>query len=118
MVSDSAYEAQIHCFGDSAEAAERLLSTFPNAYIGITGCITFDTASALQGIVKDVIPLSRLLIETDAPYMTPRGFGCTGRVCHPGHCIAVAAKIAELKGLELDEVLRAVRENTTAMYGI
>jgi len=132
---------QIHCFNDSEYMARTILETFPNAYIGFTGALT--KSASLKAIVRDVIPLNRLLLETDGPYMVPAGchgsvrtegavvaslgcslirwsdwYLCARQVSHPGMCIVIAETIAELKGLSVDEVLVQIRANTTAMYGI
>jgi TatD DNase family protein len=78
--------------------------------------ITFESARAenVQDAVK-AIPLERILLETDGPYMTPEP---AKGICHSGHIPMIAKKIAELKGVKLDDVLRQTRENTKACYGM
>jgi TatD DNase family protein len=63
------YKIHVHCFTDSAEFAESLLKEFPNLYFGFTGVLTYSKSTSLQSVVKDVIPLNRILLETDGPYM-------------------------------------------------
>lgn len=103
----------MHCFRSSPECARKLLENFPNLYIGVTGVLT--TSGDLDKVVAEAVPIDRLLLETDAPYMTPKGF--TG-VCMPSMCIAIAERIAELKELPLAVALLQLRENTTGMYGV
>jgi TatD DNase family protein len=63
-----------------------------------------------------LVPLRRILLETDGPYMAPVPH--RGQAAHPGHVSTIAQQVADVKGLELDEVLRTVRENTRIVYGI
>lgn len=105
----------IHSFNDSAEYLQQLLATFPRAFIGITGAITFEDARQLREIVAKFLPLDRLLLETDAPYMAPRP---NKGPSHPGHIPAIAQCIAQLKGVTVHEVMNAARKNTKTMYGI
>jgi TatD DNase family protein len=62
------------------------------------------------------VPLNRILLETDGPYMAPVPH--RGKAAHPGHVPYIAQQVAEVKGVALDEVLRTVRDNTRAVYGI
>ena len=92
---------------------------FPNVFIGITGAITFNNNRRLQQVVEQV-PLHRLLLETDGPYMVPtiakQQYG--ERVCHSGLIPEIAAAIAKIKRVSLEEVYRQTREATKNMYGI
>eukprot|EP01095_Lingulamoeba_sp_RSL-Kostka_P009423 TRINITY_DN325_c1_g1_i1.p1 TRINITY_DN325_c1_g1~~TRINITY_DN325_c1_g1_i1.p1 ORF type:complete len:335 (-),score=115.77 TRINITY_DN325_c1_g1_i1:101-1105(-) len=114
----------LHSYSDDVDQANRIIDEFPNAYFGITGMVTFASASELRNAVK-AIPLDRLLLETDAPYMTPNNSSSSNnnnrrkkQICHSGHCIDIAEKIAELKNITLGEVLEQVRENTKNIYKI
>jgi TatD DNase family protein len=107
----------IHCFGDTAEQAQQYLDYFPNAYIGITGAVTFASADQLRDVVK-AVPLDRMVVETDGPYMPPAGAKPRVRNNHPGLIPYVVHQIAKVKGATTDDVLIAVREATKAMYGI
>lgn len=132
----------IHSFCDSAEQATWYLKEFPNAYFGLTGAVCFDDSGItrsswhwqiedqLRETVKKIIPLNRILFETDGPYMTPPPYPASKwydvsqvytipeSTCHSGYIPVIAQKIAELKGVSLEEVMKQVRENTKAMYGI
>lgn len=109
------WRIHVHCFTSSPAMAGRLLAHFPNLCLGLTGIVTFKNAQDLQTVAKST-PLDRLLLETDGPYLAPVPF--RGQPAHPGHIPLIAAKIAELKGVTLEEVYRAARENTRKLYGI
>ncbi|KAF0349998.1 hypothetical protein F8M41_015426 [Gigaspora margarita] len=118
------WKIHVHCFTDSPDFAKKLLDYFPNLYIGITGVVTYGSAKNTQEIVRSVAPLNRILLETDAPYMTPAKLNRNKRtnekitVSHSGMIPFVAQKIAEITGKEIDVIMRAARENTRNMYGI
>ena len=87
----------------------------------LAGLVTFGTASDVREVARK-IPLERLLIETDAPYMKPSNANLVDqdspRSASPAMGVWVAAKIAEIRRIELDDVLIQVRKNVTNMYGI
>jgi len=105
-----------HCFGDDGETAKTLLTSFPNLYIGLTGSITFENSRKVREVVRDIIPLERILLETDGPYLTPQGMHA--HVNHPGSILFIAQTIADLKKVTIDEVLAKARENTQKCYSI
>ena len=95
-----------HCFsGSSAEAGEALAMGFLLSYSGI---ITFPKAEELREAVRRT-PLDRLLVETDAPYLAPVPW--RGKRNEPAFVIETARKVAEVKGLSLDEVADATTAN-------
>eukprot|EP00931_Biecheleriopsis_adriatica_P007429 TRINITY_DN10870_c1_g2_i1.p1 TRINITY_DN10870_c1_g2~~TRINITY_DN10870_c1_g2_i1.p1 ORF type:complete len:406 (+),score=50.24 TRINITY_DN10870_c1_g2_i1:15-1232(+) len=104
----------VHCFTSSLSLAQALLEHFPHLYIGFTGVVTFKNAPEVREVARHV-PLKRLLLETDGPYMAPEP--CRGRVAHPGHVVHIADRIAKLKGVSTEEVLRVCRDNTRLVYG-
>eukprot|EP01112_Ceratiomyxa_fruticulosa_P011234 TRINITY_DN3037_c0_g1_i3.p1 TRINITY_DN3037_c0_g1~~TRINITY_DN3037_c0_g1_i3.p1 ORF type:complete len:322 (+),score=39.84 TRINITY_DN3037_c0_g1_i3:473-1438(+) len=128
------HPVHIHCFNDSEGYAITLMADFPNLFIGITGQITFAGCGRLRDMVRDIIPLDRILLETDAPYMTPskldesgasgskHGKGKKGggkdTINHPGFIPMIAETIASLKGITMEEVYAQVRINTNKCYGI
>ncbi|PKY37304.1 hypothetical protein RhiirA4_438569 [Rhizophagus irregularis] len=118
------WKIHVHCFTDSPQFAKKLLNYFPNLYIGITGVVTFGSAKNTQNVIRDIVPLNRFLLETDAPYMIPAKLNRNKRsdskvtVCHSGMIPLIAERIAQLKGMELDEIMNHARENTRNMYGI
>jgi TatD DNase family protein len=113
-----------HCFNDSWAAALKWLRAFPASKIGLTNLVTFPRAAQAREVARRV-PLSRLLLETDAPYFQPRGSlvmmeaGVTVRdFSQPGHVLQAAATVAKIKGRPLEQVLRANLRNVTEIYGI
>jgi len=108
------HSVHVHCFTDGADVARKLVAEFPNLFFGFTGVITFN--DKLHRIIRDVVPLDRILLETDAPYLTPRGANTP--VNHPGNIPFVAQTIANLKGTTIHKVFEAARENTKKCYGI
>ena len=84
-------------------------------YIGFTGVVTFKNARKAVEVAQN-IPLERILIETDCPYMAPEPF--RGRRNDPSLVPYVAARIAELRGLTPEEVGRATFENARRLFRI
>ena len=102
-----------HCFSGSYEMAKELVKH--GWYIGFTGVVTFKNAhKAVE--VAEKIPLDRILIETDCPYMAPEPY--RGRRCDPSLVPYVAKKIAQLRGISEEEVARATTENAKRCFGI
>jgi len=104
----------MHCYGESEAQAKRLMDEFPNLYFGFTGAITFDNSDKICKVIRDVIPIERILLETDSPYMSPQ----KGAICTPAVIPIIAQRIAELKGLSIEKTLEAIRINTKNMYNI
>ncbi|QEK39379.1 TatD family hydrolase [Candidatus Sneabacter namystus] len=100
------FKGLLHCFTGGWDLAERALDL--NLYISISGIITFSNASDLRSIVKK-IPLSRLLIETDAPYLAPVPY--RGKLNQPAFIVEVAKCIAEVKGISFDVVCKETSKN-------
>ena len=101
-----AFTGLIHCFSTSKELAEAAINL--GLYISISGIVTFKKAQELQDIVKD-LPLAKLLVETDAPYLAPTPH--RGKRNEPAYTRLTAEFLAELKGVAYDEVAKATTEN-------
>jgi TatD DNase family protein len=101
----------IHCFSGDAAAAERYLDL--GFHLSISGVVTFRNAAALQDAVRH-IPLDRLLIETDAPFLAPVPH--RGKRNEPAYVKLVAEKIAELRGMSADEVGEAATRNAERLF--
>ena len=100
-----------HCYSGSAEMAKELVKR--GWYIGFTGVLTFKNArKALE--VAAAIPLDRIVIETDCPYMAPDPF--RGRRNDPGKLYRMAEKLAEVRGVTLEEIHRITLENGKRLY--
>ena len=102
-----------HCFSGSIEMAREVLKL--GFYLSVGGTLTFKNAAKLPEIVKE-IPLERLLLETDSPYLTPVPH--RGRRNEPLHVSLVAKKVAQLRGLSVEEVARQTTANTCRCFGI
>lgn len=115
----SEYKIHLHCFTGKPDAAFQFLEQYPNLFIGVTGSVTYERSWNVRAVAQQV-PLERLLVETDAPYNTPCNLPRAGRCrfSHPAHAYYAAKEIANLKKVELWEVLQQLRENTTKLYGI
>ncbi len=96
----------LHCFTESWEVAQAAMDM--NFYISFSGIVTFKTALALQEVARRV-PLDRLLIETDSPYLAPVPF--RGKLNDPSKVIHVAEKIAELRNCTLKKIEEASTSN-------
>ncbi len=101
----------LHSFSGSEGQARRAIEM--GFYIGITGPVTFRNAARLQAVVRS-LPLERLLIETDSPFLSPHPW--RGKRNEPGRVRLVAEKIAELKGLPLAEVAATTTRNAAHLF--
>ena len=103
----------IHCFsGDSSLARQYLKMGF---YISIPGTVTFSKNHQLQEVVKNV-PLEKLLVETDCPFLAPHPF--RGKRNEPLYVQYAAQKIAEIKGIVYDKVTENTSRNAMLVFGI
>jgi TatD DNase family protein len=91
---DGPFSGLIHCFSSTRELAEKMLEI--GFYISISGIVTFKAAEALRDTVR-ALPLDRLLVETDAPYLAPVPY--RGKRNEPAFVAGTAARVAELKGM-------------------
>ena len=101
----------LHCYN----ASPILLDLQDRFYYGIGGVLTFKNAKKLVQIVPQ-IPKNRLLLETDAPYLTPHPF--RGKRNEPAYTVFVAQKLAELLGCEVDEVCDITTDNAKRVFEI
>lgn len=102
----------IHCYPGSLETAKQLVDRF---YLGIGGTLTFKNSKKAVEVVKD-IPLDRIVIETDCPYLTPEPF--RGKRNEPIYVEYVAKKIAEIKEISVEDVTKVTTENAKKLYRI
>lgn len=102
-----------HCYSGSGEMAKELIKR--GWYIGFTGVLTFKNAKkALK--VAETIPLERIVLETDCPYMSPEPF--RGRRNDPGKLYRMAQALAQLRNLPVEEIHRITLENGKRLYRI
>ena len=105
------FSGLLHCFSSSRALAETAIKL--GFYLSISGIVTFKKADELRDIVKDT-PLDRLLIETDAPYLAP--VPMRGKVNEPAFTRYTAEKVAEIKGLSIEEVAHATTDNFFTLF--
>jgi TatD DNase family protein len=103
--------AVLHCFSGSRETAEFYLSL--GFFISFTGVVTYKNAAKLPEVVR-AVPMDKLLIETDCPYLSPEPF--RGQLNIPRNVHRVAEKIAEIKGISASEVARITTENAYKFF--
>ncbi|KAL7268605.1 hypothetical protein RUND412_008769 [Rhizina undulata] len=137
------HHLHIHCFTASRNMASSLLSEFPNAFLGITGVVTYNNLELQELIRSGELPLERMLLETDAPFMIPKNIYPWLKenakvyeerrmryvTSHGGMIPFVAEKVAELVNegkmiraeegfVDVEDVLRITRLAAGRMYGI
>ena len=103
----------VHCFSGSVEMALEAVEL--GLYIGIGGVITFKNAKKLVEVVK-AVPIERILLETDAPYLAPEPF--RGKLNHSALIIYVAQAISNIKQIPADEVINITSKNSEDLFGI
>lgn len=101
----------LHCFTSSQQLADRAIEL--GFYISISGIVTFKNAEPLRQVVRS-IPLERLLVETDSPFLAP--VPMRGKPCEPAYVAHTAAKVAELKGVGIAELTRATTANFFTLF--
>ena len=101
----------LHCFSGSNEMAKEILKL--GMYIGVGGVVTFKNARKTVEVVKE-LPLDRLLLETDTPYLSPEPF--RGKRCKSDLIYFTARRIAEIKEIAVEEVLKASMENIKTLF--
>ena len=107
------YPAVIHCFSGDWPEARRALDM--GLFLSFTGVITFPSAGRLREVVR-LCPMDRIFVETDAPFLSPVPF--RGKPNEPARITFVAESIAEIKGLDIEEVGRCTTENARAFFDL
>ncbi len=103
----------LHCFSGSAETAAEVVKL--GMYIGFTGVLTFKNAKKAVAACE-AVPLDRLLLETDCPYMAPVPH--RGKRCDSSMLQFTAARMAEIKGVSAEEMISIAKENAERLFGI
>jgi TatD DNase family protein len=101
-----------HCFSGSKESAEQIISM--DFHLGLGGVLTYKNAGVAEAI-KD-IPMEWLVLETDAPYLSPVPY--RGKTNEPSYMIQVAMKLAEIKNLPLHEIASITTKNAEKLFGL
>lgn len=102
-----------HCFSGNAEFAKKCINS--GYYIAIGGVVTFKNAKDLKEAAK-IIPLDKLLLETDAPYLAPVPF--RGKLNTPAYLKYIAQEIANLKEIDVEEIKKQTTENAKKVFGL
>ena len=102
-----------HCYSGSAEMARQLVDM--GWYIGFTGVLTFKNARKAVETARS-IPLDRIVLETDCPFMAPEPF--RGKRNHPGYLYRMAEQLAEIRGISVEEVHEITTQNALRLYRI
>ena len=105
-------EGVAHCFSGGIKLAEQFLE--PGFYISFAGNLTYKNSDL--SIVAQNIPVDRLLVETDAPFLSPVPF--RGKLNEPGRTRFVALKLAAIKGMEFEEMAHSTRTNAEQLFGL
>ena len=101
----------MHCFTESLEVAQAAISM--GFYISFSGIVTFKNATQLKEVAQ-AIPLDKMLVETDSPYLAPVPF--RGKTNQPAYVKYVAQEIANLRGTTLDAVMQATTQNFFTLF--
>jgi TatD DNase family protein len=108
------HKIHIHCFTDNPSFCHAILAVRPNAYFGVTGAATFASALNVHSVCR-IVPLNRILAESDGPFMAPAPF--IGQVATPGHIPLVVRAIAKLRGIDEATAFGTIRQNCREFYG-
>lgn len=103
----------MHCFSGSAETAKEVVSL--GMYVSFTGVLTFKNSKKAKKAC-DAVPVDRLLLETDCPYMVPEPF--RGKRCDSSMILQTAEAMAQIKGVSVEEMLGIACENTCRLFKI
>lgn len=103
----------MHCFSGSAESAREVVKL--GMYVGFTGVLTFKNSKKVWAACE-AVPIDRLLLETDCPYMAPVPH--RGERCDSSMIKYTAEKMAEIKGVSVEEIIEITRENGKRLFGI
>jgi TatD DNase family protein len=101
----------MHCFTESLAVAERAMDM--GFYISFSGIVTFKNATSIKEVAK-AIPLNRLLIETDSPYLAPTPH--RGKTNQPSYVRFVATELADLRGDSLANIANATTDNFFTLF--
>jgi len=110
---ESSLTGVIHCFSGTIDFAQAFIKR--NFFISISGTVTFPKASSLHAAVAG-IPLDKLLLETDSPFLSPVPY--RGKRNEPGRVSHTAQKVADIKGISLEEIGVQTSKNTCQLFGL
>lgn len=111
--SENVYSGVLHCFTEDLSTARQLLDL--GFYISFSGIITFKNAEELREVAK-FVPMDRLLIETDSPYLAPVPF--RGKENQPANVRQIAEYLSVLKGYTLEDFAKITTDNFCRLFGV
>lgn len=115
MKENSITRCVMHCFSEDWDFAKELIEFSDEIYFSFSGILTYKNASKIQEAASK-IPLDRILIETDSPFLAPQPV--RGTVNEPANTRHVFEKLCELRGESREEIERTVYENSLRFYGL
>ena len=110
-MEEGAFPALLHCYSSNRELAMRSLEM--GLYVSLSGILTFKRSQEIRDTIKDV-PLDRLLVETDAPYLAPMPY--RGKRNEPSYVVNTAQVLAEVKGVSLEEISQITTDNFFRLF--
>lgn len=102
-----------HCFGGAMQEAQAVVNF--GFHISFTGILTFKNAENVRAVAR-AIPLEKIMVETDCPYLAPHPH--RGKRCEPAHTRLTAEKLAEAKSVLLEEIARVTTANAASLFGL
>ncbi|WP_321340063.1 TatD family hydrolase [uncultured Cohaesibacter sp.] len=111
MEEEGAFPALLHCYSSNRELAMRSLEM--GLYVSLSGILTFKRSQEIRDTIKDV-PLDRLLVETDAPYLAPMPY--RGKRNEPSYVVNTAQVLADVKGVSLEEITKITTDNFFRLF--
>nr|WP_321979781.1 TatD family hydrolase [uncultured Cohaesibacter sp.] len=110
-MEEGAFPALLHCYSSNRELAMRSLEM--GLYVSLSGILTFKRSQEIRDTIKDV-PLDRLLVETDAPYLAPMPY--RGKRNEPSYVVNTAQVLADVKGVSLEEITKITTDNFFRLF--
>jgi len=104
-----------HCFSGDERYVRFIFEKLPNFYISFAGNLTYKNSQPLRDLAK-LVPLERLLVETDCPFLSPEGL--RGKRNEPANVKLTAMKLAEVKGVSLEKIAKITTENAEGLFNI
>jgi TatD DNase family protein len=115
MIENNIDRAVIHCYSENPAFAERLMDFSSEIYFAFGGILTYKKSEEVQ-VTAQMLPLDRILLETDSPFLAPQVV--RGQVCEPAYTRYTLEKLVELRTESSEEIERVVYENSLRFYGI
>jgi TatD DNase family protein len=115
MIENGINRGVIHCYSEDPAFAQRLMEFSSDIYFAFGGILTYKKSEQVQATAQ-ILPLSRILLETDAPFLSPQSV--RGTVNEPANTRYILEKLIELRTESAEEIERVVYENSLRFYGI